>query len=203
MSGQGIVRETPIIFNTAFVGLSKCTIITHGSCDLFDVNSKFIPSKPCLRRSLLLISMLFGSEASMNIFSLEKRSLDIKNSEILQNFQFKSRKYPQPAVRIHNIKIYSVLIAVCVLVFVLVLVLEYWTYSRIRSRTRTFGVQDTEDILLRTALDAQPGKESLRMLSHKCGRSRTISQTLGQQFSKIIGRKKLIGNIYFTVKLLR
>jgi len=44
-------------------------------------------------------------------------SLDTKNSEILQNFELKSRKYPQPAVRIHKIKIYSVPSFVYFLIF--------------------------------------------------------------------------------------
>ena len=74
-----------------------------------NVHSKFIPrSIP----AFVDLCCWFPSHSDLKrpwiFFSLEKRTLDIKNSEILQNFEFKSRKYLQPAVRIHKIKIYSV-----------------------------------------------------------------------------------------------
>ena len=114
MSGQGIVGVTPLKFNTAFVGLFKYTTMTHCPCDIPVLNrsnvwppihSKFIPSKPCLRRSLLLISISFGSEASMNISSLlnEVWTLKfLKFYKILNSNLENILKYPQLAVRIHR-----------------------------------------------------------------------------------------------------
>ena len=35
MSGQGIVRKAPIVFDTAFMRLFKCAILAHGSVTYF------------------------------------------------------------------------------------------------------------------------------------------------------------------------
>ena len=141
-----------------------------------------------------------------NFFTWKTRS-DTKISEILQNFEFESRKYPQLPVRIHKTIMYSVLWC-----------FHHFQASAGRPRMSLFPSMssfssyfpwwDTGHI---QGLGGQRGLSGTRTARTFCegllfenvennfGRSRSISQTLGQQFSKIIGRKKFIGNIHFTV----
>ena len=180
MSGQGIIRETPVKFDAACLGLFMYQrVYLFGTICIQICFSIFI-GKPNLRRSLLLISISFGSGASIRISAFEFQSLTPRILKIFENFQCKSRKYTLLAIRtlMHHCVQFSSHIPTKGPVL----------FDRQILRARSCATQTWKCVIVTVPEFPMTGDPPLH---HNSFRHKEFIQTDGRQFIKIIGRKKV------------